>query len=109
MPTRSPYSREIVHGTPIHALGHTLIPVARIASLVRHRAIIRDRRIEGKGSGFARVQPLHVIDVWEGGNRVLPVRDVTAQVIGHMALTAAIISLVSLVLIIANLQAAMRR
>lgn len=109
MRARSPYRREVVHGTPIRTRGHTLIPVARIVSLVRHRATIRDRRIEGEGSGFVRVQPLHVIDVWEGGNRMLPVRDVTTQAIGQMALVAAIISLVSLVLIIANHQAKMRR
>jgi uncharacterized spore protein YtfJ len=109
MRAKRPYRREIVRGTPIHIQGHTLIPVAQVVSLVRHRATIHDREIEGRGSGFVHVQPLHVIEVHEGRNRVLPVRDVTAQVIGQMALAAAIISLVSLVLVVANHRAKTHR
>ncbi len=109
MRAKSPYRREVVHGTPIHALDHMLIPVARIVSLTHHRATIGDHKIEGTGAGLVRVQPLHVIDVREGENRVLPVKDVTAEVIGHMALAAAIISLVSLILIVANHRGKARR
>jgi len=109
MRTKSPYRQEVVHGTPIYALDHVLIPVARIASLTHHRATIDSHKIEGTGAGLVRVQPLHVIDVREGGNRILPVKDVTAEVIGHMALAAAIISLVSLILIVANHRARARR
>lgn len=109
MRASSPITRQVVRGSPIHALGHTLIPVARTVSVVRHRATIRDRQIEGVGSGLVRAQPLHVIDVREGTSRVLPVRDVTRQVIGHMVLAAAIVSLVSLALIMANHRAKVRR
>lgn len=109
MRTKSPYRQEVVHGTPIYALDHVLIPVARIASLTHHRATIGSHKIEGTGAGLIRVQPLHVIDVREGKNRILPVKDVTAEVIGHMALAAAIISLVSLILIVANHRARARR
>jgi hypothetical protein len=109
MRAKGPYRREIVRGTPIDAQGHTLIPVVRLVSLIRHRATIRDREIEGQCSGFIHVQPLHVIEVRDGRNRVLSVRDVTAQVIGHMVLAAAIISLVSLALVVANHRAKARR
>jgi hypothetical protein len=83
--------------------------VARLASAARHRATVRERTLEGHAAGLVHVQPLHLVDVRPDGNRILPIRDVTARVIGQMALLAMAISLVSLVLIVANRQATKRR
>ncbi len=100
--SRAPYRLETVRGTPFRVLGRTLVPVARVTSATSHRATIRQRTIECRGSGIVRVRPLHVVEVQEGNDTILPVQDVTARTITAMLLVAAAIALVSLVLIAAN-------
>jgi hypothetical protein len=97
-----PYRLETIRGTPIRVLGRTLVPVARVISVTRHRATIREHAVGGRGSGYVLVQPLHVIDVHGDRDLILPIPDLTARTVACMALTAAVISLVSCILIAAN-------
>ena len=99
---RSPYQVHTVRGTPIHALDRTLVPVARVISATRHRATIRERAIEGRGSAIVRVRPLHVIEAHGDSNTVVPILDVTAHIIAAMVLAATGVALISLALIVAN-------
>jgi uncharacterized spore protein YtfJ len=104
-----PYRLETIRGTPIRALGRTLVPVARVTSVTRHGATIRARAVEGRGAGYVRVRPLHVIEMGGDRNVILPIRDLTARTIAAMVLAAAAIALVSFVLIVVNRLAASSR
>jgi len=106
---RIPYRLETVRGTPIHVLGRTLVPVARVLSVTRPSATIHERGVEGGGLGVACVRPLRVVEVSGDQERVLPIQDLTARTIAAMALVAAAIALVSLVLIVTNRRTASGR
>ena len=104
-----PYRLETIRGTPIRVLGRTLVPVARVVSATRHRATIREHAVGGRGSGYVHVQPLHVIEMRGDRDLILPIRDLTARTVAPMVLAAAVISLVSFILIAANRLAASSR
>jgi hypothetical protein len=93
---------ETLRGTPIHTMGRTLVPVARVISTATHRATIRQHTVEGKGSAIVQVRPLQLIELRRDQDIVLPIQDLTARTIIAMALMAVAIALVSVAFIAAN-------
>ena len=87
----SPLQVRTVRGTPIKVYGRTLIPVARVLSAVQHRATISVDRVEGSGWGFARTQPIALLEERNGKEKTLPIPDRTRTVLGQMAMVALVI------------------
>jgi hypothetical protein len=100
--SRAPYRAETIHGTPIQVLDRTLIPVARVTSVTRHRATIREHSIEGTGSAIIRVRPLCLIEAHRDDDMVFPIQDITARTVSAMAWAAIAVALISLLLILTH-------
>jgi hypothetical protein len=79
-----------VRGTPIEAYGHTLTPIARVTSAVKHHATIGADRAKGSGWGYAHTQPVALLEEQGGTTRSYPIPDRTRTVLGQMALVALI-------------------
>ena len=102
MQARQAFKIETVRAKPITVFGRTLTPVARVISVLGHRGTIRQTRIEGRGWGAVLVQPWAVIEMRDGVERVLPIKDITRSVLCQMGLVALVVPLVALVLIAAG-------
>ena len=84
----SPLQIKTVRGMPIRVLGRTFVPIARVVSLVQHRATIRESGYEGAGWGGVWVKPLAVVEQDGGEAYTMLIPNVTATVLREMALVA---------------------
>jgi hypothetical protein len=84
----SPLQIKTVRGTPIQALGRTFVPIARVVSLVKHRATIRTTGYEAGGWGGVWVKPLAVVEHDGGEAHTMLIPNVTATVLREMAIVA---------------------
>jgi len=87
----SPIQIKTMRGTPIEVDGRTLTPVARVISGVRHRATINADHVEGSGWGFARTQPIALIEEQGGTTHTYLIPDQTRAVLGQMVRVALVI------------------
>jgi hypothetical protein len=97
-----PLRFETICGKPLAVFGRTLAPVVRAVSVTRHRGTIRSTRVDGRGNGTVLVRPLGVIETRDDVEQFMPISDLTSKILCQMALVALIVSIISLVLMVAN-------
>jgi hypothetical protein len=97
-----PFEVQIVRGAPIEVYGRTLTPVARVVVGRLRRGTIHEESVDGWGWAVRRVYPIQIRERRAGVERVLPVCDATKQVLRRMSVIAVTISVVAVILILAN-------
>jgi hypothetical protein len=90
----SPLQVKTISGTPVEAYGRTLTPVARVTSIVQHRATIGAEQVEGSGWGFAHTHPIALVEEQNGTTRTYPIPDRTRTVLGQMTLVALVFPII---------------
>jgi hypothetical protein len=80
-----------IEGRPIHVEGRELVPVVRVETDVRRRAFVGARGLAGEGTGFVHMRPVAILERGGAGERRIPVRDRTAQLLGGLLLAALVI------------------
>ena len=93
---KSPFQIKTVRGTPIRVYGRTLVPIARVVSLVQHRATIREAECQGMGWGAVWVRPLAVVEHDGHRARTVSIPNVTATVLRQMAVVALVLPVLCL-------------
>ena len=84
-----------VRGEPYYANGRTLIPVVRIVSFGKAKAIIGNGRSSGRAVGFVWVKPQAVLEAGPEGERRIPITDATASAVYSLLGLALAITFVS--------------
>jgi hypothetical protein len=64
----SPWMTEIVKGDPIQVGGRELVPVVRVTSRMRRRALVGSDGVSGGGWGFVHMRPVEILDYRSGGS-----------------------------------------
>lgn len=99
---QGPLRMRIIHGEPVHVLGRTLTPIARIISGGEHEGTVRPGHVNGEGWAMASIKPLKVIEECDGRTRTLPIPDVTGEALRRMLIISVVVAVVSTVFIIIN-------
>lgn len=84
---------EVVEGEPICVEGRELVPVGRVTTYVRRQAFVGTDRLAGRGEGIVQLRPVAVLERSAAGERHIPIRDRTAQLLGGLLLAAFIMPL----------------
>ena len=85
----------IVEGKPIRVEGRELIPLVRVRSRVRRRAIVGTHHVAGQGSGSVCMRPIAILERGEAGERRLPIHDRTAQVLAGVLVAMLLVPLLA--------------
>jgi uncharacterized spore protein YtfJ len=80
-----------IEGRPIRVGQRELVPVVRVETDVRRRALVGAGRLAGAGSGVVHMQPVAILERSEAGERRIPIYDRTAQLLGGLLLAALVI------------------
>ncbi len=93
--TRTPGTpvTEIIAGDPIRVGDRVLTPLVRKTTNVRRRAVIGQDQLSGQGWGYVSMQPVAILEEGPAGQRKIPIRDRTTQLLGGLLLAACIIPL----------------
>jgi uncharacterized spore protein YtfJ len=93
---QTPYalSNETVQGDPILVGEREIIPIVQVTAYAHRRALVGDRQLSGQGGGFVRLKPVAIIERGPAGERRIPIRDETVQLLGAFLLTALIVPLI---------------
>jgi len=94
-----PLMTETVEGEPIHVQGRKLVPVIRMTSRVRRKAVLSNGGVEAHGWGFVQLCPIALLDRSEEGWQRLAVRDQTGWWIRWLLLIALAVPCVAVILI----------
>ena len=70
-----------VRGEPYYVGGRKLIPVVRLVSFGKAKALIGSRRSSGRAVGFVSIKPVAVLEVTPEGERRIPISDATASAV----------------------------
>jgi uncharacterized spore protein YtfJ len=89
----SPLATKIIEGEPIHIGERELVPVTRVTTYARRRAFVGSDQLSGQGWGFVQLRPIAVLERSKAGERCIPIRDKTTQMLGGLLLVAFIIPL----------------
>jgi len=89
----NPLTATIVEGEAIHVGERELTPLVRVTAYARRQAHVGSDRLSGQGWGFVRLRPVAILERSEAGERRIPIRDETAQMLGGLFLAAFIIPL----------------
>ncbi|HET91672.1 MAG TPA: hypothetical protein ENN99_13170 [Chloroflexi bacterium] len=84
---------ETITGIPIRIGERVLTPIVHKTTNVRRRAVMRQGQLSGQGWGFVSVRPVAILEQGPSGQRTIPIRDKTAQLLGGLLLAACIIPL----------------
>jgi len=90
---RGPVVSEVVQGKPIQVGERELVPLVRVTSRVRRRALVGTDRVAGEGWGFVRLRPVAILERSEAGERRFSIPDRTAQALSGFLLAAFIMPL----------------
>jgi uncharacterized spore protein YtfJ len=90
---RNPLATAVVEGEPIRVSERELVPVVRVTTYARRRAFVGSDRLAGQGWGFVRLRPIAILERSETGERRIPLKDKTAQMLGGLLLAAFIVPL----------------
>lgn len=90
---RHPLATRAVEGEPIRVGERELVPVVRVTTYARRRAFVGSDRLAGQGWGFVQLHPIAILERSEVGERRIPLKDRTAQMLGGLLLAAFIIPL----------------
>jgi uncharacterized spore protein YtfJ len=77
-----------IEGEPIHIGERELVPVARVTTYARRRALVGSNQLAGQGWGFVQLRPVAILERSETGERRIPIRDKTAQMFSGLLLAA---------------------
>lgn len=80
-----------IEGRPIRVGDRELVPVVRVETDVRRRALVGASGLAGEGSGFVHMRPVAILERGEAGERRIPIHDRTAQLLGGLLLAALVI------------------
>lgn len=83
----------VVEGEGVRVGGREVVPVVRVTSYVRRRALVGAHQLAGQGWGFVHLQPVAVVERSEAGERRFPICDKTAQVVSGLLLVAFVVPL----------------
>jgi len=78
---QGPLKLRTVQGEPYYVGGRKLIPVVRIVSFGRAKAMVGTQRSGGRGVGFVSLRPLAVLVEDPEGERRIPITDATASAV----------------------------
>ncbi len=90
---QAPFRPRLIQGQPFQAGGRTWVPVVRVASFGRAKALIGKDRHGGWGGGFNWITPLALLEKTDEGERRLEIYDATAATLRRLGLTALAITL----------------
>lgn len=93
---KGPLQIRTARGTPIHVYGRTFVPIARVISLVKHRATVRKTGYEAAGWGAMWVKPLAVVEHDGDETHTMLIPNVTATVLREMATVALVLPMLCL-------------
>jgi hypothetical protein len=93
-----PSMTETVEGDPIHVAGRELVPLIRMTSRVRRRAVLGDGGVEAHGWGFIQLRPVALLDRSDDAGRRLAICDQTTRWIRWLLLIALIVPCVAAIL-----------
>ena len=96
---KSPLQIRTVRGTPIQAYGRTFVPIARVVSLVKHRATIHKTGYKAAGWGAMWVKPLAVVEHDGNETHTMLIPNVTATVLREIATVALVLPMLCLAVI----------
>ncbi|MGD8397738.1 MAG: hypothetical protein PVG11_02670 [Anaerolineae bacterium] len=82
-----------VRGEPYHIGGHTLTPVARVASYSRGQGTLQGDQVEGWGMGFVHVTPLAVLVEDDGDRHRIRVTSSADNALRAMGVAALLLTL----------------
>lgn len=99
---REPLVTGVVEGKAIRVGGRELAPLVRVTGRVQRQALVGSDQLSGQGWGFVRMRPVAILERSEAGERRIPIRDKTAQVLGGLLLAALIIPLLAAVVCLAR-------
>jgi hypothetical protein len=89
----NPLTSTVVEGEPIHVGERELTPLVRVTTYTRRQAHVGSDRLSGQGWGFVQLRPVAILERSAAGERRIPIRDKTAQMLGGLFLAAFIIPL----------------
>jgi uncharacterized spore protein YtfJ len=73
-----PLQIRTVRGDPYEVDGRRLIPVTRIVSLGKARAMVGSNQVSGWAGGFVRITPVAILEETVAGERRIPITNATA-------------------------------
>jgi len=71
-----------------------IIPVVRVTTYARRRALVGAQRLTGQGGGFVHLKPIAIIARGPDGERRIPIPDKTVQILGGLLLVAFIVPVI---------------
>ena len=80
-----------VEGEPIRVGESELVPVVRVTTGGQRKAYVGSHQVTGGGWGFVRLRPIAILERSAAGERYIPVRDRTAQMLSGLLLAALLI------------------
>jgi len=90
---RNPLTTTIVEGESIRVGERELTPLVRVTAYARRQAHVGSDRLSGRGGGFVEMQPIAILERSKAGERRIPIRDETSQMLGGLFLAAFIVPL----------------
>jgi uncharacterized spore protein YtfJ len=88
---RGPLVTALVEGDPIQLDGHELVPVVRVTSRVKRRAVLRDEGVGGWGYGAVHMRPVAVLERGENSQLRHSIHNESARTIRWLILVAVLI------------------
>ena len=93
IPKHNPLTSTVVDGEPIRVGERELTPLVRVTTYTRRQAHVGSGQLSGQGWGFVQLRPVAILERSAAGERRIPIRDKTAQMLGGLLLAAFIIPL----------------
>lgn len=84
---------EVVEGKPIRVGERELVPLVHVETRVQRRAFVGADGLAGQGRSRVHMRPVAIVERGAAGERRIPIRDRTAQVIGALLLAAFVVPL----------------
>jgi hypothetical protein len=84
---------KIIEGEPLRVEGRELVPIVRVTTRGRRRAVVGTHRLAGQGWGLVRLRPIAILERSEAGVRRYPIPDNTARALSRLFLVALVIPL----------------
>jgi hypothetical protein len=84
---------EVVEGEGMGVGGREVVPVVRMTTYVRRRALVGTDQLAAQGHGFVHLRPVAIVERSEAGERRFLIYDKTAQIVSGLLLVAFVVPL----------------